>query len=120
MTALVILFFVAVWAGIQNALAGGGTFLTLPALMLTDMTALAAKGLPGLPDGMTVDERGNLWASGPGGIHVLVPDGRELGRIARDVAISNCTFGGPDGSTLFITANHNLLRIKTNTKGANF
>ena len=42
MTALVILFFVAVWAGIQNALAGGGTFLTLPALMLTDMTALAA------------------------------------------------------------------------------
>ena len=42
MTALVILFFVAVWAGIQNALAGGGTFLTLPALMLTGMSALAA------------------------------------------------------------------------------
>ena len=42
MTALVILFFVAVWAGVQNALAGGGTFLTLPALMLTGMTALSA------------------------------------------------------------------------------
>ena len=41
-TELVILFAVAVWAGIQNALAGGGTFLTLPALMLTHMTALAA------------------------------------------------------------------------------
>src|SRR6201996_3841013 len=39
---LAILFAVSVWAGIQNALAGGGTFLTLPALMLTDMTALAA------------------------------------------------------------------------------
>jgi hypothetical protein len=39
---LVILFAVAVWAGVQNALAGGGTFLTLPALMLTNMTALAA------------------------------------------------------------------------------
>jgi uncharacterized membrane protein YfcA len=39
---LVILFFVAVWAGVQNALAGGGTFLTLPALMLTGMTALSA------------------------------------------------------------------------------
>jgi uncharacterized membrane protein YfcA len=38
----VILFAVAVWAGIQNALAGGGTFLTLPALMLTGMTALSA------------------------------------------------------------------------------
>ena len=41
-TGLVILFAVAVWAGMQNALAGGGTFLTLPALMLTNMTALAA------------------------------------------------------------------------------
>jgi hypothetical protein len=40
--ALAILFFVAVWAGIQNALAGGGTFLTLPALMFTGMTALSA------------------------------------------------------------------------------
>jgi uncharacterized protein len=42
MTGLVILFFVSVWAGIQNALAGGGTFLTLPALMFTGMNALAA------------------------------------------------------------------------------
>ena len=40
--AFVILFGVAVWAGIQNALAGGGTFLTLPALMLTGMSALSA------------------------------------------------------------------------------
>jgi uncharacterized protein len=39
---LMILFFVAVWAGVQNALAGGGTFLTLPALMFTGMTALSA------------------------------------------------------------------------------
>jgi uncharacterized membrane protein YfcA len=39
---LVLLFAVAVWAGIQNALAGGGTFLTLPALMLTGMSALSA------------------------------------------------------------------------------
>lgn len=37
-----LLFLVAVWAGVQNALAGGGTFLTLPALMATGMSALAA------------------------------------------------------------------------------
>ena len=43
MTGLVILFFVSVWAGIQNALAGGGTFLTLPALMFTGMNPLADK-----------------------------------------------------------------------------
>jgi len=42
MTGLILLFLVAVWAGIQNALAGGGTFLTLPALMFTGMSALAA------------------------------------------------------------------------------
>src|SRR5471032_1460141 len=41
-TALIILFAVSVWAGIQNALAGGGTFLMLPALIVTGMTALAA------------------------------------------------------------------------------
>src|SRR5436190_6784638 len=40
--AFVVLFIVSVWAGIQNALAGGGTFLMLPALMVTDMSALAA------------------------------------------------------------------------------
>ena len=38
----VILFAAALWAGIQNALAGGGTFITLPALMLTGMSALSA------------------------------------------------------------------------------
>ena len=86
--------------------------------VFADMTALAAKGLPGLPDGMTVDERGNLWASGPGGIHVLAPDGRELGRIARDVAISNCTFGGPDGRTLYMTSTHEVLALRTNVRGA--
>jgi uncharacterized protein len=41
-TAYGILFIAALWAGIQNALAGGGTFITLPALMLTGMSALAA------------------------------------------------------------------------------
>jgi uncharacterized membrane protein YfcA len=38
----VILFIAALWAGAQNALAGGGTFITLPALMLTCMNALSA------------------------------------------------------------------------------
>ena len=42
MTAYILLFAAALWAGIQNTLAGGGTFLTLPALMLTGMNALQA------------------------------------------------------------------------------
>ena len=42
MTALLILFIAAIWAGTQNALAGGGSFITLPSLMLTGMDARAA------------------------------------------------------------------------------
>ena len=42
MIALIILFIAAIWAGVQNALAGGGSFITLPSLMLTGMDARAA------------------------------------------------------------------------------
>jgi uncharacterized membrane protein YfcA len=42
MTALVVLFIASIWAGAQNALAGGGSFITLPSLMLTGMDARAA------------------------------------------------------------------------------
>ncbi len=42
MTALVVLFIASLWAGTQNALAGGGSFITLPSLMLTGMDARAA------------------------------------------------------------------------------
>ena len=42
MTALIILFIASVWAGAQNALAGGGSFITLPSLMLTGMDARSA------------------------------------------------------------------------------
>ncbi|HWY61392.1 MAG TPA: TSUP family transporter, partial [Rhizomicrobium sp.] len=40
--ALTILFIASLWAGVQNALAGGGSFITLPSLMLTGMDARAA------------------------------------------------------------------------------
>ena len=42
MTALIVLFVASIWAGVQNALAGGGSFITLPSLMLTGMDARAA------------------------------------------------------------------------------
>jgi gluconolactonase len=86
--------------------------------VFADMTALAEKGLPGLPDGMTVDGRGNLWATGPGGVHVFTPQGRELGLISTGAAISNCTFGGHDGRTLFMTSTHVLASIRTKVRGA--
>ncbi len=88
--------------------------------VFADMTALAAKGMPGLPDGMCMDERGDLWAASPGGIHVFSPDGRALGLVSTGATISNCTFGGADGRTLFMTSTHVLVSLHTKVRGAPF
>ncbi len=88
-----------------------------PGRVFFDATALAAKGLPGLPDGMKVDVKGNLFATGPGGVLVLTPQGELLGTINTGETTANCAWGGDDGSTLYITAHTYLCRIKTSTKG---
>lgn len=84
--------------------------------LFADVTELA-KTLEGLPDGLKVDRAGHLFATGPGGVLVYTPDGTRLGRIETGQATANCAWGD-DGSTLYITANTLLLRIKTLTKGA--
>jgi len=81
-----------------------------------DATALARAGKPGLPDGMKVDRAGNLFASGPGGIFVFSPAGKHLGTIVTGQPTANCAFGD-DGSTLYMTANDRLLRVRLKTKG---
>ena len=86
--------------------------------VLYDATAWVGKR-KGLPDGMTVDRSGNLFATGPGGVNVFAPDGTFLGRIDPGEATANCTFGD-DGSTLYVTADMVLCRIKSNTKGLGF
>lgn len=82
-----------------------------------DATAAVKEGLPGLPDGLKVDEKGNLWATGPGGVYVLTPEGKLLGRISTGERTANCTWGN-DGTVLYLTADMYLCRIKTMTKGA--
>jgi gluconolactonase len=86
-----------------------------PGRVFHDATPLVGK-MPGLPDGLKVDRNGNLFATGPGGVHVLSPDGKSLGRIDTGEATANCAWGG-DGSTLYITADMYLCRIRTRTKG---
>ena len=73
----------------------------------------------GLPDGMKVDKNGYLYATGPGGVLVLSPEGKLLGTINTGEPTGNCAWGD-DGSTLYITANHYLARIHTLTKGIGF
>jgi gluconolactonase len=70
----------------------------------------------GVPDGMKVDLEGNVFATGPGGVLVYAPDGTLLGRILTGVPTSNVAWG-ESGSTLFVTANHRVLRLRTRTRG---
>ncbi len=70
----------------------------------------------GVPDGMKLDVDGNVFATGPGGVLVYSPDGTLLGRILTGVPTSNVAWG-EDGSTLFVTANHRVLRLRTKARG---
>ncbi len=84
-----------------------------------DATGWVKEGRPGLPDGMKVDKDGNLFATGPGGVIVFSPEGKQLGTIDTGVPTANVGWGG-DGTTLYITANTALLRVKLNTRGLGF
>ncbi len=77
-----------------------------------DAAPLMGDDAPGLPDGMAVCRSGHVFATGPGGVLLLSPDGRLLGRIRTGRATANCAFG-EDGRTLFITANDRVFRIPT-------
>jgi gluconolactonase len=82
-----------------------------------DVTNMVSKENPGLPDGLKVDKAGNLFATGPGGVHVLAPDGTTLGRLETGQPTANCAWGD-DGSVLYLTANMYIARVKTLTRGA--
>ncbi|MFN8345195.1 MAG: SMP-30/gluconolactonase/LRE family protein [Spirosomataceae bacterium] len=88
-----------------------------PGKVFFDATPMVKQGLPGLPDGLKTDQNGNVWSTGPGGVLILNPAGQLLGRIDTGEATANCGWGD-DGSTLYLTADMYLCRIKTKTKGA--
>jgi gluconolactonase len=82
-----------------------------------DASVLRDKGYRGGCDGLAVDYQGNLWATGPGGVLVISPEGTLLGIIQVGQATSNCCFGGADLNELYITADMYLCRIKVKTHG---
>lgn len=69
------------------------------------------------PDGMTVDRAGRLYVSCIDGIWILDQKGNWIGRIDTPQQPTNCTFGGKDYNTLFITAQTGLYAIETQTRG---
>ena len=81
-----------------------------------DVTAAVGKQRPGLPDGLKVSRDGTVWASGPGGVLVYSSQGKHLGTLATGVATANLAFGD-DGGTLYLTADKNLVRVRTKVRG---
>jgi len=85
--------------------------------MATDTSVFFdTKGLDGRgsPDGLKVDQAGNLWATGPGGLLIISPQGKLLGRVLTGKATANVAFGGEAGRTVFLTAHDSLVRFKRN------
>ncbi len=87
--------------------------------LLFDATAMSKSGLSGLPDGIKVDHKGNIWGTGPGGVLIISSKGELLARIETGQNTANCGWG-EDGSTLFITADRYLCKVKTKVKGVPF
>ncbi|HVY20622.1 MAG TPA: SMP-30/gluconolactonase/LRE family protein [Bauldia sp.] len=72
----------------------------------------------GIPDGLRIDTKGNVWTSAGSGVNCYAPAGDFLGRIAFAHAVTNVAFGGPGRSRLFVTAGPGLYAIDTNAVGA--
>ena len=87
--------------------------------LLLDVTSMAKSGLLGLPDGIKVDDHGNIWGTGPGGVLLISPKGELLARIETGQATANCGWG-EDGTALYITADRYLCKVQTKVKGVPF
>lgn len=76
-------------------------------------------GAVGVPDGTKIDEKGNVFAAGPGGHFVISPQGKLLGVIEITGRYATNSAFGEDGYTLFIAATDTVCRLRVKTKGAN-
>jgi len=68
-------------------------------------------------DGVKVDQRGNVYVSGPGGVWIVAPTGRRLGIIKAPELPANFAWGDADGRSLYLTARHGLYRIRLSVPG---
>lgn len=71
----------------------------------------------GVPDGMKVDTKGNIYCSGSGGVWIFSPTGQLLDKIAVPQSVTNLAWGDKDYKTLYITAGNSIYRIRLNIAG---
>jgi gluconolactonase len=73
---------------------------------------------PGVPDGIKVDTHGNLYSGGAGGLYIIDPRGKKLGRIVHGhPATTNIAFGGDDWRTLYFTTRSSLFSVNVKIPG---
>jgi gluconolactonase len=72
---------------------------------------------PGFPDGMRLDDKGNVYVGTLEGIHVLNPQGKLIGKFLMAKQTANLSFGGADNNVLFIGSSNSLWAVKLNTRG---
>jgi gluconolactonase len=66
---------------------------------------------------MKVDQRGNVYATGPGGVWIFSPSGKHLGTIKPPEVPANCNWGDADGKTLYMTARTGVYRVRLKIPG---
>ena len=76
-----------------------------------DAAVAMGKGVQGLPDGLKIDSKGNVFATGPGGVWIFNSEGKLLGKIKLEGPASNCALSH-DEKILFVTNDMRVLRIK--------
>ncbi|TBW40863.1 SMP-30/gluconolactonase/LRE family protein [Siculibacillus lacustris] len=80
--------------------------------------AVFAEIADGVPDGLRLDEYGDLWVSSARGVEIFAPDGTPLGHLHVPETVANLTFGGPKNNRLFITASTSVYAVFTAVRGA--
>jgi gluconolactonase len=68
-------------------------------------------------DGVKVDQQGNLYVSGPGGLWILSPEGKHLGTLRGPEHPHNMAWGDADGRTLYLAAQTGIYRIRLSIPG---
>jgi len=71
----------------------------------------------GVPDGLRLDKKGNIYSSGPGGVWIITPEAKHIGTIKVPEVVSNVAWGDKDGKTLYITGSTSIYRIRTKASG---
>jgi gluconolactonase len=76
-------------------------------------------GIEGVPDGVCVDEKGNLYVAA-NQMRVYSSEGKPLGMVPTEETPSNCAFGDPDLGSLYITARTSVYRARLDVKGISY